>query len=138
MKKAVFFLVLMLVALAGAWVIFMNRSNGNTMSYTEFLQRVQTGQFSSIKIDSADGGSSRATIRLKSGGTANTILPPDYSAALKVLEKNSVSIEIQDSSTNPARLLVNMAPFFLLLAFWVFLMFNRRSFLRWHDSAGPK
>jgi cell division protease FtsH len=131
MKKALFFSVIILAVALGGWIVLLRHADRDTISYTQFLQQVQTGQVTNIKIESTDRGASRAAVLLKGGATTYTILPPDYSAALKVLEKNSVNIEIQDSSADPARMLLNATPFLLLLAFWIVLMFNRRSFLRW-------
>jgi ATP-dependent Zn protease len=127
MRKIGFFAILLVVAIVTGWIILADRSNEDTISYTRFLQRVQAGQVAEVKIQSRDREASRATVRLKDGETDHTILPPDYSAALKVLQYNFVNIEIQDAGSDPYRIAINSMPFFILLGFWIFAMMRLRA-----------
>jgi ATP-dependent Zn protease len=115
------------------WIVAGSRGGQATISYTQFLQGVQAGQIAQVIIAAGDSGSIPATIHLKDGKTVQTILPAHYSPALAILEDKLVDVEIQNASSVPLRILANATPFLLLLAVWVFLMFNRQRFLRWRD-----
>jgi len=123
------------VVLAGiaVWIVAGNGGRQTNISYSQFIQQVRGGRVAKVEVATGSLGASPATIQLKDGQISRTILPLDYSAALALLDAQSASVEIQDASTSPARLLVNATPFLLLLAVWVFLMLNRRRFLRWRD-----
>jgi cell division protease FtsH len=108
-----------------------SRPAPNTINYSQFVERVREGQVARIEIAAGNPGASPATIHLKDGHSAQTILRLDYSAALALLQEKLVNVEIQDTSTSPMRLLLNATPFLVLLAVWVILMLNRRSFLHW-------
>jgi hypothetical protein len=69
-----------------------------------------------------NSGAVTAICRLADGGTVRTVLPADYRDALHALQDKQVNIEIRDSSTEPLRLLINMTPFIILMAFWLFMM----------------
>jgi len=120
----------LVIAAAAAWMIAGSHRTQSTITYTQFIERVRAGQVAGVEI-AGNPGASPATIRLKDGSTTQTVLPLDYSAALALLEEQLVNVEIQDASTSPGRLLMNATPFFVLLAVWVFFMFNRPRFLRW-------
>ncbi len=124
-------LAALLIAAAAVWMILGSHRTQPTITYTQFIERVRAGQVAGVEIAAGDRGASQATIRFKNGSTGRTVLPFDYSAALALLEEQLVIVEIQDASTSPGRLLLNATPFFLLLAVWVVLMFNRQWFLRW-------
>jgi ATP-dependent Zn protease len=130
MKKAAFFAVLLVVAVMIGWIVMASRPNQHVISYTQFLQQVEAGQIADVRIASGNSRPSRATIRLKDGETGRTVLPPDYSASLALLESHLVNVEIQDASTDPVRFLVNATPFLLLLGVWVYFMTTGRRFLR--------
>jgi ATP-dependent Zn protease len=126
-------LATLLIAAAAVWMIVGSHRTQPTITYTQFIERVRAGQVAGVEIAAGNPGASQATIRFKDGNTTRTVLPFDYSAALALLEEQLVTVEIQDASTSPGRLLMNATPFFVLLAIWVVLMFNRRRFLRWRD-----
>jgi ATP-dependent Zn protease len=131
-KAAILSAVLILAAIA-AWMVRGGHAGQATIGYSQFIQQVRAGQVAKVEVAAGNPGASPATIHLKDGQISRTILPMDYSAALALLEAQSANVEIQDASTSPTRLLVNATPFLLLLAVWIFLMLNRRRFLRWHD-----
>jgi ATP-dependent Zn protease len=131
-KAAILSAVLILTGIA-VWMIGGSRAVQTTISYSQFIQQVRGGKVARVEITAGNPGASPAAIHLKNGQVSRTILPSDYSAALALLEAQSVNVEIQDASTSPTRLLVNATPFLLLLAVWFFLMLNRRRFLRWRD-----
>jgi len=131
-KAAILSAVLILAGIV-VWIIAGSHASQNTINYSQFIHQARAGQVAKVEIAAGNPGASPATIHLKDGQVSRTILPSDYSAALALLEAQSVNVEIQDASTSPTRLLVNATPFLLLLAIWVFLMLNRRRFLRWRD-----
>jgi ATP-dependent Zn protease len=131
MKKLIFTAILVVVALLIGWIIFQSRSMPATISYTQFIERVQSGQVDAVKIASGQWGSSRATLHLKSGETRSTVLPPDYSTALATLQEKLVNVEIQDAWSNPYQMLGNASPFLVLVAVWVILMARLRP---WRNS----
>lgn len=133
MKKILIPAVILIVAIIAAVTITLSRSHLNTISYTQFIRQVETGQVSDVQIQAHGWAANRATVHLKDGAINHTVLPPDYSAALQMLQNGFVNIEIQDVESNPYRILASATPFLLLLAFWVVLMLNRRRFLRWRD-----
>ena len=125
--------VALVIASAAVWMFAGGHRAQSTLTYTQFIERVRAGQVAGVEIAAGNLGASPATIRLKDGRTTQTVLPMDYSAALALLENQLVNVEIRDAASSPMHLLVNATPFLVLLAVWVFLMFNRRRFLRWRD-----
>lgn len=79
-----------------------------------------------VKISAGNSGAEAAKVRLKDGNTAQTVLPGDYSVALAAMQQQMVNVEIQDASASPMPLIINAAPFLILLAVWIFLMKNRQ------------
>ncbi len=74
----------------------------------------------------AKEGAELASVRLKDGTIARTVLPSHYSAALDAMQQGMVNVEIQNGSGSPTSLVINAAPFLILLAVWIFLMTNRQ------------
>jgi ATP-dependent Zn protease len=123
--------VALVIASAAVWMYAHGHRVQSTITYTQFIERVRAGQVAGVEIAAGNLGASPATIHLKDGSTTQTVLPMDYSGALALLENQLVNVEIRDASSSPTQLLVNATPFLVLLAVWVFLMINRRRFLRW-------
>jgi len=70
----------------------------NTLTYSQFLEKVRTGQ-----------------------NAEQTVLPSDYRDAMAAMQDKLVNIEIRDSSSGPLQLLY-YSPFILILAVWIFLV----------------
>jgi len=119
-------LVLAAVAIAVAvrWNVMDTDSRLAASSYSQFLQAVRDNKVDSIKIAPAGSGATPATYHMKEGSTARTVLPADYRDALAAMQQASVDIEIKDTSS--LRVLVNAAPFLVLLAVWLIMMFKLR------------
>jgi ATP-dependent Zn protease len=98
------------------------RESQPAITYTQFIQEVQAGRVMEVKIAAGNSGPDAANVRLKNGATVRTLLPLDYSGALATMQQAMVNVEIQDASTSPGRLLINAAPFLILLAIWVYFM----------------
>ncbi|MGP0071989.1 MAG: ATP-dependent metallopeptidase FtsH/Yme1/Tma family protein [Bryobacteraceae bacterium] len=112
-----------------AWAVAGRRGGEPAISYSQFLQQVQAGRVAEVKIWADNSGADAASVRLKDGTTARTVLPSHYSVALDAMQRAMVNVVIQDASTNPTRLLINATPFLILLAFWVFFMTQGRPLL---------
>jgi len=127
-KNVVFWVVLIGVA-ALLWAVIQNKPNLPNATYSQFLQQAQSGQISNAVIVAANGGANPVDYSLKDGARMHTVLPPDYRDALAAMEQKMVNIEIRDASSQWPRMAANAVPFFVLLAFWAFMMIrmsNRR------------
>jgi cell division protease FtsH len=127
-KNVVFWIVLVGVA-ALLWAVIQNRPNAPNATYSQFLQQVESGKISNAVIVAANGGANPVDYSLKDGARMHTVLPPDYRDALAAMEQKMVNIEIRDASSQLPRMAANAVPFFVLLAFWAFMMIrmsNRR------------
>lgn len=111
------------------WFLFGRRGPESTMSYSQFLQQVQAGRVAEVIIAADNSGADAASVRLKDGTTARTVLPSHYSVALEAMQRAMVNVVIQDASTKPTRLVINAAPFLILLAVWIFFMTTGRPLL---------
>jgi ATP-dependent Zn protease len=108
------------------WTSAGRRGGQSTISYSQFLQQVEGGRVAEVKISAGNSGAEPASVRLKDGTIARTVLPSHYSAALDAMQQGMVNVEIQDGSGSPTSLVINAAPFLILLAVWIFFMTNRQ------------
>jgi cell division protease FtsH len=115
----------LLCAVILIWTVAGQRGQ-STISYSQFLQQVEAGRVAEVKISAGNSGADAAKVRLKDGSTTQTVLPLDYSAALRAMQRQTVNVEIQDASTSPMRLAISAGPFLILLALWIFFMRNRQ------------
>jgi hypothetical protein len=125
-RTAVFWVVLICVG-ATLWMIVSGHHTERKVTYSEFLASVQSGQVASVTILGSNAGAVTALCRLKDGSTVATVLPSDYRDALRTMQEKLVNVEIRESSTEPLRLLINMTPFIILMAFWLFMMRKLRN-----------
>jgi ATP-dependent Zn protease len=95
------------------------------LTYSQFLEKVRTGQIASVIIMGSNSGAIQAHCRLKDGEAVGTVLPSDYRDAMVAMQDKMVDVEIRDSFSNFLRLFTNAAPFFLLLTVWIFLMIRK-------------
>ncbi len=108
------------------WTSAGQQRGQSTISYSQFLQQVEAGRVAEVKISAGNSGAEPASVRLKDGTIARTVLPSHYSAALDAMQQGMVNVEIQDGSGSPTSLVINATPFLILLAIWIFLMTNRQ------------
>jgi ATP-dependent Zn protease len=92
------------------------------LTYSQFMEKVRTGQIASVVVMGSNAGAIQALCRRKDGGSEQTVLPADYRDALLAMQEKLVNVEIQDSPSGWRQLLINATPFLLLLAVWIFLM----------------
>jgi len=111
------------------WTLGKPHTRRPEVTYSEFLQQVQSGRVSDVKITAGSLGAESATVRLKDGTAVETLLPLDYSVALKAMQQAMVNVEIVDASRSPMQFIINAAPFLILLAFWIFFMTTGRPLL---------
>lgn len=126
-KMKVLIVAAVLICSAGIfWLTTVREGSTTHLNYTQFLDEVRAGRVASV-IVIGKTGAAHATLELKDGKTARTVLPSDYKAALRAMQDKQVGIEIRDSSLQPW---MNAIPFFLLLAVWAVLMFRKPNFLK--------
>jgi cell division protease FtsH len=124
-KSIIFVGVLICVGLA-FWGVVQNGRVPVKATYSEFLQQVQTGQVTKVVIVTGESGPNPITYSLKDGSRERTMLPPDYRDVLATLRQRMVNIEIRDAASQWLHMLPNAMPFFVLLAFWFFMMWHLR------------
>jgi ATP-dependent Zn protease len=107
------------------WMATTSQRSSNTLTYSQFLEKVRTGQIASVIVMGSNSGAVQTICRLKNGIAARTVLPADYRDAMVAMQDKLVNVEIQDSSSEPLHLLLNAAPFLLLLGLWIFLLIRK-------------
>jgi cell division protease FtsH len=118
-KKWMMWAVLLGVA-AILWVTAAKQNNLPGLTYSQFIEKVQTGQVASVTVMGANSGAVEAICRLKDGKAVRTVLPQEYRDALIAMQDSSVEIEIREASG--LVMVQRAAPFLLLLGVWVVLM----------------
>src|ERR1700694_266726 len=112
-----------LICLAGAlWMAQTRQPSSTTLTYSQFFEKVRTGQIAGVIVMGSNSGAIQAICRQKDGNTGRTVLPSDYRDALAAMQEKQVDIEIRDASSRPLQFATNAAPFLLLLAVWIVLL----------------
>jgi cell division protease FtsH len=94
------------------------------ITFTEFLTKVQEGQVKEVTIT---GGEVHGSYQNPSLGL-RTFIPLNYPDLYKQLQDHSVNVEIKDTSSgNWVSILVNLSPFIVIFAFWIFMMRQMQS-----------
>jgi hypothetical protein len=104
--------------------------NVPTVSYSEFLEQVRSGRVARATLFNSAAGATPADYELRDGERGRTVLPRDYQYALSQMQDYDVNVEIRDPSSGPGRILLNAAPFLVLLAVWIVLMIRGGPILR--------
>ncbi|MBI4443036.1 MAG: ATP-dependent metallopeptidase FtsH/Yme1/Tma family protein [Acidobacteria bacterium] len=111
--------------LATALLLWQVVKTGNTtkerdLSFTEFMTQVEQDNVSEITLYSSNevrGQFRKDNTRLK------TVVPNNYPDLIGILREKGVIITVKESSTSSwVAILVNAAPFLLLIGFWIFMM----------------
>ena len=115
-----------LVALIGAvcavgiwWMVARGRGPERTFTYSQFLDEVERGHVASVRVSSGKPEAAAATVRLRDGSSARTMLPWDYRDALSAMRAKLVDVEFEGA--RPGAGLLNSMPFLVLLAIWLLL-----------------
>ncbi len=115
-----------LISMAGVlWMATTSRRPLNTLTYSQFLEKVRTGQIASVIVMGSNSGAIQAICRLKDGNAEQTVLPSDYRDAMVAMQDKLVNVEIRDSSSGPLHVVLNATPFLLLLGVWIFLVIRK-------------
>ncbi len=123
-KLAIFCAVL--IGAASVWrLATAGQRPSATVTYSQFLERVQAGQITSVIVMDSNSGAIESICRLKDGNTVRTVLPSDYRNALDAMQDNQIHVEIRDSAARPLQIFLKALPFFLLLGIWIFLMIRK-------------
>jgi ATP-dependent Zn protease len=123
-RNIVFFVVLLVVAIALALAVGDRTNRVAMATYTDFLQQVQAGAVDNARIVTPDAGATQVIYKLKNGSRMQTIAPRDYREALTAMQQMLVNVEIRDAGSQRFRVLLNSAPFLILLGVW-FVMFYK-------------
>lgn len=96
------------------------RQASNTITYSDFLQSVNTGQVDQVKFDGAEITGTRA------GGKAFTTFSPETDNSALIGELNRAGVQFERvQPENPSLLLnilISWLPFIILIGLWVFFM----------------
>lgn len=115
-----------LISAAGVlWMVPGRQRSLQTLTYSQFLEKVRTGQIASVTVMGGNSGAVDVICRLKDGNAARTVLPADYRDAVAVMQDKLVDIEIRDASSGPLALVWHATPFLLLLGVWILLAIRK-------------
>jgi cell division protease FtsH len=125
-KTAIFWVVLICVAVLLYTVV---RAGGQRtekqVTYTQFMADVDAGRVKSVTIT---GNNEVHGVYQNDQEGLKTTLPPNYPDAIKRIEERGVIIDAKASdSSGWVSFLVNLSPFILLFAFWIFMMRQMQS-----------
>ena len=124
-KTLIFWVVLIcLVVLLFAVVRTGQGRREQQITFTEFLDKVQEGQVKEVTIN---GSEVHGVYQNPSLGL-HTFVPINYPDLYKQLQDHGVNVEIKDSSSgNWVSILINLSPFIVIFAFWIFMMRQMQS-----------
>ena len=95
------------------------------ITFTEFLNKVQEGQVKEVTIN---GSEVHGVYSQNANLGLHTYIPINYPDLYKQLQDHSVNVEIKDSSSgNWVSILINLSPFIVIFAFWIFMMRQMQS-----------
>ena len=124
-KTLIFWVVLIcLIVLLFAVVRTGQGRREQQITFTEFLAKVQEGQVKEVTINGSEvhGSYQNPSLGLK------TFVPVNYPDLYKQLQDHAVNVEIKDSSSgNWVSILINLSPFIVIFAFWIFMMRQMQS-----------
>ncbi|MBI4465171.1 MAG: ATP-dependent metallopeptidase FtsH/Yme1/Tma family protein [Acidobacteria bacterium] len=97
-----------------------NPSRERELSFTEFMTSAEQGEVAEITLYSSNevrGRFKKDNTRLK------TVVPNNYPDLIGILRGKGVIITVKESSSSSwLAILINAAPFLLLIGFWIFMM----------------
>jgi|ERR1039458_4781184 ATP-dependent Zn protease len=125
-KARIAIICAVLICVAGVlWMATARHRSLTTLTYSQFLEKVRTGQIANVIVMGSDSGAIQAICRLKDGNAVRTVLPSDYRDAMVAMQDKLVNVEIRDSSSGPLRLFISAMPFLLVLGVWMFLVIRK-------------
>ena len=124
-KTAIFWVVLICVA-ALLWTVVRsgNARSEQELTYTAFLNEVNEGRVKSITITGTE-----VKGEFREGKTElRTTIPENDPDIYKMLREKGVNVRIKEVNSNSwVNMLINIVPFVLLIAFWIFIMRQMQS-----------
>ncbi|TCP41722.1 ATP-dependent zinc metalloprotease FtsH [Rhodovulum marinum] len=110
-------LFLLILALFNLFSGGQGTMSSRSISYTEFLQSVESGEVASVTLDGE-----RAVIRETDGTTVTAIVPRGADITDRLLEKN-VDVRAEPQEQNGILAYIGtLLPFIILIGIWIFLM----------------
>jgi cell division protease FtsH len=95
-----------------------------TLNFTEFMHQVNEGNVKQVAINGTEVKGDFAN----KNATFTTLIPANYPQIYDQLREKNVTIEMKDSGgAGWVSWLVNVSPFILLIAFWLFMMRQMQS-----------
>jgi cell division protease FtsH len=96
-------------------------SRGREISYSDFMNRVEAGQFSKVVMDGADG---HLVGTFKEGGANTNTLAPRDNDLVKTLRAKGVDIQVTQPEQNGLllQILISWGPWILFVLIWVYFM----------------
>jgi cell division protease FtsH len=124
-KTAVFWVVLICVAVLLVAVVRTGQTRKETnISLTEFVNQVEDGKVKEVTIT----GTEVHGVYINQNLGFHTLMPPNYPELYKILQEKNVNVEYKDAgSGNWISMLLNVSPFIVLVAFWLFMMRQMQS-----------
>ncbi len=125
-KTIVFWLVLIGVAVLLFAVVRTGQGpKESQITFTEFLDKAQAGQVKEVSI----AGNEVHGLYVSPPNTGfHTLIPSNYPQLYDLLKDKNVNVTIKDTSNgNWLAMLLNVAPFIVLLGFWIFMMRQMQS-----------
>ncbi len=123
-KTAIFWVVLICVAVL-LWTVVKHGKNKPpaNLTFSQFLYQVESGKVKKVTIAGND-----VSGELEDDNQFRTTVPLNYPDLYKQLRDKNVGMEIKEAGTsNWVSILMNVVPFVLLLAFWIFMMRQMQS-----------
>ena len=119
-KTIIFWAVLICFAVL-LWTV-LHAGHGkqdDALNFTEFMQKVNEGNVKSVEINGTDV---KGKYNNKDA-VFHTLIPANYPSIYDKLSEKNVIIDIKESNgAGWVNWLVNVSPFILLIAFWLFMM----------------
>lgn len=130
--RIVLFWLLMIILAVVLWRMASSKKSGGTVesiTYSDFMQQVDLKNVASVKlIASQSTAEIQGEFRQPAQKFKVTIPKEVISNLTERLRNEGVSIEVGEiKNATWAELLTNLAPFILLLAFWVFMIRQMRA-----------
>ena len=125
-RTAIIWVVIMCMAVI-LWTVIPRGKGKPTqaLTFTEFVKEVEAGKVKSVKVNGSEVSGNFAD---DPSATLKTTLPMNYPDIYKTLREKNVNVEIAETSSgNLVSILINIVPFVLLFAFWIFMMRQMQS-----------
>ena len=123
-KTAVLWIVLICVLVLLWAVVRTGKSGGEQqLTFSQFMNQVDQGKVKSVVISG-----NQVKGKLSDNNTLTTMVPMNYPNLYDQLRAKSVDVDIKEASSgNWVSILMNVVPFVLLFAFWIFMMRQMQS-----------